>query len=224
MAVITVAIPKGGAGKTTTILAVASIIADSGGSVTIIDADPNKPFKEWAEGDSKAPIKIISDINENNVGEMIDRAAKDSQFVFVDVEGTANYLVSRAVMRSHVVVVPLGGSALDGKPAAKAVAFVSQCANDANREIPLAMLFTRTSPPPFTKKIQREIATQMNDADLHILGTQLHERQAFSAMFWHKLSLTELDPKEVNKLDQAIDNARQLTTEILTLITEKPNV
>ncbi|MER0240323.1 AAA family ATPase [Fulvimarina sp. MAC8] len=44
MPIVCAANPKGGAGKSTTILTLASTIADQGGDVTIIDADPNKPI------------------------------------------------------------------------------------------------------------------------------------------------------------------------------------
>jgi chromosome partitioning protein len=41
--------PKGGAGKTTSALILASQIA-RGTTVTIVDADPNHPIKTWAMG------------------------------------------------------------------------------------------------------------------------------------------------------------------------------
>ena len=46
MPVICAANPKGGAGKSTTILAIATTLAQQGGSVIIIDADPNKPITD----------------------------------------------------------------------------------------------------------------------------------------------------------------------------------
>jgi Mrp family chromosome partitioning ATPase len=42
MPVISMCSPKGGAGKTTSAVLVATVLADQGESVTIIDADPNK--------------------------------------------------------------------------------------------------------------------------------------------------------------------------------------
>ena len=42
MPIISLCSPKGGAGKTTTSVLVATVLADQGESVTIIDADPNK--------------------------------------------------------------------------------------------------------------------------------------------------------------------------------------
>jgi chromosome partitioning protein len=41
--------PKGGAGKSTSAVLLGSELANRGGAVTIIDADPNKPVSHWAK-------------------------------------------------------------------------------------------------------------------------------------------------------------------------------
>lgn len=51
-----------------------------------------------------------------------------------------------------------------------------------------------------------------------VLGTHLYRREAYNAMFMERLSLFELDPQQVNGLEAAIDNAVQLTGEVLELL------
>jgi chromosome partitioning protein len=92
MPVVCAANPKGGAGKSTTILALATTLAEQGASVTIIDADPNKPISDWRTGKSRLPIKVVDDVNEATIRDRINSAAADAQFVFVDLEGTASRL------------------------------------------------------------------------------------------------------------------------------------
>lgn len=53
MPVITVANPKGGAGKSTTTLVLATTLAQQGASVVILDCDPNRPIEGWRRGASK---------------------------------------------------------------------------------------------------------------------------------------------------------------------------
>lgn len=218
MPIICAANPKGGAGKSTTILALASTIAEQGGHVIIIDADPNKPITDWRTGGSKANIEVISDVTESNIRDKINDAAAKAQFVFIDLEGTASRMTSRAIMRADLTIIPLAGSALEAKQAARAVTLVRESGEDAGRELPFVLAFNRTSPPPFTKKIEREIASQMRANDMPVLDTHLHLRQAFNAMFMERLSLFELDPKAVNGLDGAIENAIQLTGEVLEML------
>ncbi|MGI2036377.1 AAA family ATPase [Rhizobium panacihumi] len=218
MPVICAANPKGGAGKSTTILTLASTIAHEGGRVTIIDADPNKPITDWRTGNSKANIDVISDVTESNIADQIKRASESSSFVFIDLEGTASRMTSRTIMRADLTIIPLGGSALEAKQAARAVGLVLESGEDVGKKLPFILSFNRTSPPPFIKRIEREIADQMRANNMPVLNTHLHDRTAFNAMFMDKLSLFELDPKRVNGLDSAIENAIQLTGEVLSIL------
>lgn len=218
MPVVCAANPKGGAGKSTTILAIASTLAQQGGTVTIIDADPNKPITDWRTGESSLPIKVLSDATEGNIRDLINTAAAEAQFVFVDLEGTASRLASRAIIRADLTLIPLGGSALDAKQAARAVALVRESEEDIGRKLNFTLAFNRTNPPPFTRRIEREIAEQMRSNDLPVLGTHLYRREAYNAMFMERLSLFELNPGQVNGLEAAIDNAIQLTGEVLDIL------
>ena len=49
MPTIVFANPKGGAGKSTSAVILATQLAHKGADVTIIDADPNKPVSQWAK-------------------------------------------------------------------------------------------------------------------------------------------------------------------------------
>ncbi|RFC61857.1 ATPase [Fulvimarina endophytica] len=218
MPIVCAANPKGGAGKSTTILTLASTIADQGGDVTIIDADPNKPITDWRTGTSKASISVYADVSESNIGTLIKRASNESQFVFIDLEGTASRMTSRAIMRADLTIIPLGGSALEAKQAARAVALVHESGEDAGRDLPFVLSFNRTSPPPFTTKIEREIAHQMRANGMPLLSSHLHQRQAFNAMFMEKLSLFELDAAKISNLQGAIDNAVAYTEEVLAAL------
>lgn len=223
MPVICAANPKGGAGKSTTILAIATTLAQQGGSVTIIDADPNKPITDWRSGKSSLQINVISDATEGNIRDLINTAASEAQFVFVDLEGTASRLASRAIIRADLTLIPLAGSALDAKQAARAVGLVRESEEDIGRKLQFTLAFNRTNPPPFTRRIEREIADQMRSNDLPVLHTHLYRREAYNAMFMERLSLFELDPQQVNGLDAAIENAVLLTGEVLELLKSNSN-
>lgn len=218
MPVICAANPKGGAGKSTTILALASTLAQQGGTVVIIDADPNKPITDWKTGESNLPIEVVSDATEANIRDLINTAASQAQFVFIDLEGTASRLASRAIIRADLTIIPLGGSALDAKQAARAVSLVRESEEDTGRKLNFTLAFNRTSPPPFTRRIEREISDQMRSNDLPVLRTHLYRREAYNAMFMERLSLFELDPAKVNGLAAAVNNAIELTAEVLELL------
>ena len=67
--VIAFASPKGGVGKTTATLTLAGeLIQQLQRPVTIIDADPNRPIRDWAEG-GNAPLRltVVSDVEEDTI-------------------------------------------------------------------------------------------------------------------------------------------------------------
>ncbi len=61
----------------------------------------------------------------------------------------------------------------------------------------------------------------MRSNEMPVLDTHLHQRQAFNAMFMERLSLFELDPKAVSNVEAAIQNAFQLTKEIVSLLRQQ---
>lgn len=219
MPVICAANPKGGAGKSTTLLSIASVLAHEGAPVTIIDADPNGPISDWREGKSQLPIKVVGNVNESNIRQTIDREASLATFVLVDLEGTASRLVARTIMRADLTLIPLGATALDAKQAAKAVQLVRETEEDADRAISFALVFNRTS-PAIVRRVQKRIQLQIANNEVRVFENKLHAREAYNAMFMEQLSIFELDPASVNGLAEAQDNAIVLTAEMLELLKE----
>lgn len=219
MAVIVIANPKGGAGKSTTTLVLAQTLAGLGASVSVLDADPNRPIVEWRGGASTLPIDVVGDVTESSVIRVIREHRATRQFVFVDLEGTASRLVSRAITQADLVLIPLQASGVDARQASRAVALVHEEEEALDgRVIPFRVLLTRTSPIIATR-IEREIVDALRGAGLPLMRTRLNERQAYKAIFVRRLGLAELDPAQVNGLGEAIANAQALADELVDVVT-----
>lgn len=219
MPVIVTANPKGGAGKSTATLVLAQTLAHLGASVTVIDADPNRPIVDWRTGNSALPINVIGDANESSIIRLIREERARQQFVFVDLEGTASRLVSRAITQADLVLIPLQASGVDARQASRAVALIQEEEEAlGDRKIPFRILLTRTSPIIATK-IEKEIVAALTGADLPLLAARLNERQAYKAIFVRRLALHELDPAQVNGLSEALTNAQQLADELVDVVT-----
>lgn len=220
MPVITVANPKGGAGKSTTLMVLATSLAAQGASVVIIDCDPRKWAVKWRAGESKNPVVVDGNINESNIVSKIDAYRKEYQFVFVDLEGVASLLVSRAMSRANLVIIPLQASPMDAGSAAEAIALIEAEEQTLDKKIPHRVVFTRTS-EAIPTRLQKEIIAQMNLGEVQRFRNDLNERAAFKALFYYNLDLTEMDPKLVNGLPQAIGNANNLTEEVVEFFVGK---
>jgi chromosome partitioning protein len=215
--VISIANPKGGAGKSTTALVIGTSLAAKGASVSIIDCDPNQPIKAWATGSSASTVRVLSDVTESRIVPEIDAERSQRQFVLVDLEGTASRMVSRAIARSDLVLIPMQASAVDATQAARAVGLVREEEQVIGRSIPLRVLLTRTSPQIPTKN-EKLIIDELRSAGIPILATHLNQRTAYQAIFTYKLALDELDPALVNGLDGALGNAFRLVGEVIDVI------
>lgn len=219
MPVIVTANPKGGAGKSTTTLVLAQTLAQMGASVSVIDADPNRPIVDWRSGASTLDLKVIGDAAESTIIRQIREEKAQKQFVFVDLEGTASRLVSRAITQADLVLIPLQASAVDARQAGRAVSLIHEEEEAlGGRVIPFRIVLTRTSQLIKTK-IEKEILASLRGAELPILNTALNERQAYKAIFVRRLALHELDPAQVNGLKEALENAGALVAELVDILT-----
>jgi chromosome partitioning protein len=217
MPVLSFANPKGGVGKSTTALLLGTVLASKGASVTILDCDPNQPLKTWSTGGSSNPVRILGDVTESLIVPVIDIERRSQQFVLVDLEGTASRMVSRAVMRSDLVLIPMQASAVDAAQAARAVSLVREEEQVIGRPIPLRVLFTRTSPLIPTRS-EKLITEELRSAGIPLLRTHLHQRSAYQALFAYRRALEELDPALVNGLAAALENASRLAGEVVDLL------
>ena len=222
---IVFASPKGGAGKTTATLTLASEIAfQTGDKVTIIDADPNYPFKSWERIRSrqdalKDNVSVIYDESEDTILDNIERAKAESKFVIIDLEGTKNMRTSYAISRADLVIIPAQGSILDANEAAQAIKLIKRAEKAHERHIPFSLLFTRM-PAAIMSRNFSDIKGQMEDNSIPVLKSRLVEREAFKTMFATGLTLHELTNEQVSGLEKAQEDAYYLVESVLDRLRE----
>jgi chromosome partitioning protein len=220
MPTIVFASPKGGAGKSTSAVLLATELALKGASVTVIDADPNKPVSQWAAREGRPEnLAVIADISEKTIIDEMEAAARRTSFVVVDLEGTASMMVAYAISRADLVVIPTQGSQLDASEAAKAVKLVRQQEKAFGKKIPYAVLFTRTS-SALRPRTLRHIQEQFIKHGVRAFETQIHERDAYRALFSFGGTLSSLNPAEVRNIDAAVINARAFAGELVSMLRE----
>jgi len=215
MPIISFANPKGGAGKTTTALLLATELAEKGFTVTIVDADPERWISQWAEMPGRpASIDIVSDVTEDNIVDRIDEVAVKTQFVIVDLEGTASLTVAQAVSISDLVIVPVQGSTMDAKGGVKTLRLIRTQGRTARREIPHAVVLTRTSAAIQTRDL-KDVQQQLAEAGVPVFETAIVERAAFRALFVYGGTISNLNPVQVSSIDKALANARDFAAEVI---------
>lgn len=215
MPVIAFANPKGGAGKTTTALLLATELAAKGAAVAIIDADPEKWISQWSRLPGKPDnVTILGDVTEDTVVDAIEAAERSAQFVIVDLEGTASLMVSNAIGMSDLVVIPIQGSSMDAKGGAKTIRLIRNQEKMSRRKIAHAVVLTRTG-AAVTSRALRNVAEQLQAGGIEIFATPIVERAAYRDLFDYGGTLSGLAGSQVSNLDKAIQNAREFAGEVI---------
>lgn len=221
MPTISFASSKGGAGKSTSALLLATELAERGASVTVIDADPNQPILRWSKKPGKPrTLTVIADVTEETLMDTIDNAARKTAFVIVDLEGTASVMVAHAMTRSDLVIIPTKGSELDGIEAVKVIQFIRRQERAYNRPIPFAVLFTQSNPVVRPRTLQ-SLEADLLKREIPVLATALHERDAFRAIFSFGGTLSALKPELVPNIPASIKNAREFTAELVSILSRR---
>jgi chromosome partitioning protein len=204
MPVVTVASPKGGAGKSTASVILATELAHAGAEIVILDCDPNRSITIWA---SRAPlpqrIAVRSDVGESEIVRTIKAQDADGRIVIVDLEGVASRLVSRAISQADLVLTPMRATTLDATIGVRALALVEEEQEALGRSIRHAIVFTMTR--AIRSKQHNAIEASLKEQSVDVVMPPLMERAAFSALFEFGGDLRTMPPQ--GNMQAATDNA-----------------
>jgi chromosome partitioning protein len=132
----------------------------------------------------------------------------------VDLEGTASMMAGYAMSRADLVIIPAQGSHLDATEAVKAIKLVKGQEKAFKKKIPFAILFTRTSAAIRPRTLQ-SIEGEFSENKVPMFGCQIHEREAYRALFAFGGTLAGLDPTQVANLPAARLNAQMFAGEVI---------
>lgn len=218
MPVIAFGNPKGGAGKTTACVLLCCEIAASGADVIVIDADPNQHISQWAELPGKPErLKVISNVNEQTILKTIATASREAAFVVIDLEGTASLMVSYAVTKADLVIVPIQGSHMDARQGARIFDLIETQSELIGRKIPCTVLFTRV-PSALKLGTLQDIRRQISDAGINQLPVDLIDREPYRAIFSYGGTIYDLPNHGIKKVDSAIENVQAYFRSVISLL------
>ena len=218
MPVISLANTKGGAGKTTAALLLASEYARQGYRVVVLDADPQKWITNWYEtGDRDPSITVISEVTTASLQTHIREMREQADFFIIDLPGQRDPLLATALGLSDHVLIPVQGCAMDAKGAAQVLELLAHMKAQAGISIPHSVVLTRVSTIVTTRALGA-IKDLLISRGVHVLDTPIVERSAFRDIFDLGIMLHKADPTRVSNLDKARENARQLALELKRLL------
>ena len=218
MPTIVVANSKGGCGKSTICLVLATTLRASGANVALIDADPQQSVWRWGKAKrSRYADMVLLPSADEDLADLTTRLRSDVQFVIVDQQGGADREAGEAMSRADLVLIPMQAKTADAEVAVRALQQVRAQEQAARRAIPHSFVFIRTNALIATRE-EKRLAASIGANGLPLTKVRLNERTAFSAMFEAKVALDELDPEWINGLEEARVNAAAFTAEVVAML------
>ncbi len=222
--VIVFASSKGGAGKTTSAVLLATELSAINQRVVIVDADENKPLLKWANRGSHDGIEVVG-ASENDIIEVIASAKSRADFVIVDLEGSKNLCVSYAIGCADMVVVPSKPSTLDIDESAATVKLIKNQEKLIGRDILYRLLLTQTA-AAIESNTTKNIKADIERHNIKRLTVEVIDRDPFKEMFTVGCGLRTLlanatTKKNIEKYQKAIANAEAFAVEVVKTLKSK---
>ncbi|GEO86190.1 MULTISPECIES: ParA family protein [Alphaproteobacteria] len=215
MPVITFANTKGGAGKTTAVLLLATELEQMGFKVTILDADPQYWISRWRDNSAgKTGIKVIPYVTQASLEKHIQEGRREADYVLIDLPGARTPLLAKAIGHSDHVLIPIQGCSMDAQGGAHVIELMQYLADRGNIHIPFSVVLTRVNSMVTTRALQT-VKALLAERRVHVLNTPIIERSAFRDVFDCGGSLHTLATGRASNIDKARDNARAFADEVL---------
>ncbi|MGR6331293.1 ParA family protein [Sphingomonas sp. XXL09] len=221
MPVILVGSIKGGVGKSTTALALASEMRSAGQSVHIIDTDEQRSLLRWYE-DWKLKDRIVVEdghkLSQKGLQAAVMKASEQHPFVIVDVKGAMNELIMYATLQADMLIIPQRASAADLERSVEFLDQMNFIESARGRPLPHRVLITQRS-PAIMSRAEREVMDQTRE-EIGVFNSELSLGDAYRAMFLYRMTLEELDAHALSRTERARQNVQSLLREIVAIIKE----
>jgi len=211
--ILTFASSKGGVGKSTTCAAVASALALDGARVLLIDLDQNRTLERWSR---KAPIEglTVAAIEPQKFGAFFrdSEASLDFDHICIDLPGSREVTLFKALARSDLVVIPAQASEPDLREALVVVGDIRDVGETTGRAIPYRLLLTKVY--PLRTRVTDFAYAELARLGLPLFRTALVERSAYREMFLNGRPPTVTEPEKAGQ------EVRNLLAEIQAIVAE----
>lgn len=213
--IISILNQKGGVGKTTLSIHIASTLSLGGYSVLLIDADTQRSALDWAASREKEPLFNVVGIPSANVHKEVKLL--ESKYDFIVIDGPPRvYDVAKAVIAaSDYIVIPVQPSPYDIWSAEEIVRLIEEVRNTlaAYKKIEAGFVINRKIT---NSVLGRDITEALSSYPFPVLESAIHQRVAFTESAAKGTSAIEEDPNS-----QAGTEIHALVIEILSKLSDR---
>lgn len=180
--ILTFASSKGGVGKSTACAAIACALALEGARVLIIDLDQNRTLGRWAKKAAVDGLTVSAIETEKFGGFFRDSEASGAyDHICIDLPGTREVTLFKALARSDLVIIPAQASEPDLREALVVVGDIRDVGATTGRKIPYRLLLTKVF--PLRTRVTDFAYAELERHGLPLFRTAMVERAAYREMF-----------------------------------------
>ena len=206
--IISVLNQKGGVGKTTLCVNLASELARQGKRILLIDADPQGSALDWAAARTEFSMLTVIGLPRPNLHKEAVTLGRDFDLVLIDSPPRVTELARSVIMAAQGVLIPVQPSPYDVW-AAKEVVDLIQEAQVYKPELKAAFVINRKIA---NTAIGRDVYDILGDMPIPTLKSAIHQRIIFAESAAQGKAVFEID-----KEGQAAGEVRQVLDEMLEL-------
>jgi chromosome partitioning protein len=192
---------KGGVGKTTLAVHLASAFALRGGRVLLVDADPQGSALDWSASRQGEPLVPVIGLPTKNLHREVQAHIPNYDYIIIDGPPRVNELARAALMAADVVLIPVQPSPYDVWAAKEITDLLGEVAvfkENQKAAFVINRKITNTA-------IGRDVAEALADYPYPVLSSAVCQRVAFAESAAQGSTVLELDPKgmatqEINAL------------------------
>jgi len=198
---------KGGVGKTTLAVHVATDLAQRGGRVLLVDADPQGSALDWATARQTEPLFPVIGLPTKDLHRQIKQHVANYDAIVIDGPPRVNELARAAIIASDVVLIPVQPSPLD----VWAVKEIIELINEAHafKEVRSRFVINRKI---VGTAIGRDVSGALADYSVPVFTATIAQRVAFAEAFAQGSTVLELAPAST-----AAREIEALTDELMTM-------
>ena len=201
--------------------------------------DPNANILTWSkartEDGREVPFSVHARPQAEETVELIDDMSETIDYLIIDLEGSKDQIVTFALSRTDLCIIPLDGSPMEARQAATAVRLVQTTSSMIRTPIKYTLLFTRTN-AAFQTTDERDVRQEMELNAIPTLPVRIAKRAPYTRIFRdgvllaelpdlvqaeHKGKTASMKDKALKQVASAIENAREYAQAVINALTKE---
>ena len=189
--VIAILNQKGGVGKTTLAVHLATALARKKRTVILLDADPQGSALDWAAARHGDPLFPVVGLPKSSIHKELPALAASYELVIIDGPPRVYDVARSAIMAADLVLVPVQPSPYDVWAAKEIIDLLTE-ASIYKPNLRKAFIINRKIA---NTAIGRDVAEALSEYPIPVLESAICQRVAFAESATQGLTVYELDPE-----------------------------